>query len=152
MLQWGSFSLVAGSRWRLLSGQRHAVLPRPFGGGSAGGAGQEEEERGGGGEGVWEAVAGTAQGQGSGAEVGLWWRFFQEEEEEEEKAAESLLLPAATWCLLFGVWVLLEEYSVWFLGDDFWLVSQNSTFLVRQWIQYMRQSPVLSVVISHISV
>ena len=83
------------------------------------------------------------------------WRFFQEEEEEEaeeEKAAESLLLSAATWCLLFGVWVLPEEYSVWFLGDDFWLVSKNSTFLVRQWIQYMRQSPVLLVFMSHISV
>ena len=59
------------ARWRLLSGQRHGVLSRPFGGGIAGGAGQEKEERGGeegeegeGGEGVLEAVSGSAQGQG----------------------------------------------------------------------------------------
>ena len=52
----------------------------------------------------------------------------RKEEEEEETAAESLLLSAATWCSLFGVWVLPEEYSVWFLADDFKLASPSSVF------------------------
>ena len=42
---WSSFTLVGGSRWRLLSGQLHGVLSRPFGGGSPGGAEEEEKAK-----------------------------------------------------------------------------------------------------------
>ena len=62
----------------------------------------------------------------------------RKKKKRRKRLPKALLLSAVTWCSLFGVWVLPEEYSVWFLQDDFWLVSKNCTFLVRQWIQYMR--------------
>ena len=108
-------------------------------------------EEGAGGEGVREDVAGTAWGRGGGG-VG-WsrgWTLVALLPSGRRRSGGRKRLPKASSSSRLrrgarssGVWVLPEEYSVWFLGDEFWLVSKNSIFFVRQWIQYMRESPVL---------